>query len=216
MPPHSIPPVFEDYEAETQAIRDIGTAGVVISFNYTFRGPEYFESTYPEAWQELYENEHFHMKDPVLMWSATHSGNKRWSEIKLPDMFGVLKHAAAHGLNFGATFSRFANRKRSVLSVSRSDREIDDQEMELLATIFDRLVDIVDGECGLTKKEKRILRALASSASQTEAANSLGIPLPTVKANIQSAKEKLGCSSTMQAVALAVHRRYISPERPDN
>ena len=100
----NIPGVVTDYDSETETIKQIATSGFVLAFNYTFRGPEFFDSTYAEEWQNEYEDKGYYFKDPILLWSVAFSGDKRWSDIPLPDLGSVMERAKKFGLNYGATF----------------------------------------------------------------------------------------------------------------
>ena len=93
--------------------------------------------------------------------------------------------------------------------MSRPDREIEDREMTYLSNKFDRLVSLVSGECGLTDKEKDVLVGLNQGLTFNQIGNDLSISLPAVKARVKSARQKLDCATTTQAVALAVKRNYI-------
>ncbi len=78
------------------------------------------------------------MVDPILIPShCTGSRAKRWSEIKVPDIKGVLKKAGNHGLKFGATVIRSQNGHVSLLNTARSDQEYTDGEVVQLSEWFD-------------------------------------------------------------------------------
>ncbi|MCH2096691.1 MAG: autoinducer binding domain-containing protein [Rhodobacteraceae bacterium] len=213
------PPTFyENYENAIEPVRRIGTAGYVVGFNFRYRGPEFFESTYPEEWQRLYDERNYYGRDPVLLWAITtrKGGEKRWSSIpfpnpgKLPFIENVPERAAEHGLKYGAIVARNVNGRRSALSVAREDREVTNQEISILAHLFDELTRIVDGSCGLNDKELSVLKALNDGHTDATAADLLGIPLPTLKSCKTSARKKLGCKTSTQAVGLAVRRNYIN------
>lgn len=216
---HYNPPSFyENYENAIEPVRRIGSAGYVVSFNFRYRGPEFFESTYPEKWQRLYDERNYYSLDPVLLWAITNrkGGDKRWSEIpfpspgKLPFIQNVPERAAEYGLKYGAIIARNVNGRRSALSVAREDREVTNQEISILSQLFDELTRVVDGSCGLNDKELSVLKSLNDGHTDASAADLLGIPLPTLKSCKTSARKKLGCKTYTQAVGLAVKRNYIS------
>ncbi len=128
--------VIEDFDHGLSQLREIGEAGFVVAFNMSIHGPEYMHSEFPKEWQAIYEERSFAVGDPVLMWAMAYQGTRRWSEIKLPDMRNVMASAQAFGLRFGAVLSTKHDRKRSFMSLARSDREISDIELELAETIF--------------------------------------------------------------------------------
>lgn len=201
--------IIPNFESEVSSLRFLGQSGFIMAFNMTFRGPEYLHSEYPEEWQKIYEERNYFFVDPVLIWCVTKTGNKRWSDIKLPDLRGVMKEARKFDLNYGAAFSRKLMNKRSFLTISRPDREFTDEELEHLGDKFDRLVTHVVGQCGLTDKELDALRGLRDGLSYKQIAVELNISVPTVKSRAERAKGKLGAKTTTQAVAMASTRNYI-------
>jgi len=201
--------IIPNFESEVASLKFLGQSGFIMAFNMTFRGPEYLHSEYPAEWQKIYDEKNYFFVDPVLIWCVTKSGNKRWSDIKLPDIRGVMKDARDHGLNYGAAFSRKSMNKRSFLTISRPDREFTDEEISHIDDKFNNLVDYVVGQCGLTDKELDALRGLRDGLSYKLIAVELGISVPTVKSRAERAKGKLGAKTTTQAVAMASTRNFI-------
>ena len=180
-----------------------------MAFNFTFRGPEHFVSEYAQEWQDIYDKRNYYFVDPILIWNISKQGNIRWSEVKLPDVRGVLTECKKFNMNFGASFSRKINGKRSVLALARSDREFTDDEISHLSDKFDFLADCVLGQCGLTDKELEVLRDLRDGSTYKDIGERLEISVPTVKARAEKARKKLGAKTTMQAVASASIRNFI-------
>jgi LuxR family transcriptional regulator len=201
--------IIPNFNSEVSSLRFMGKSGFILAFNMTFRGPEYLHSEYPAEWQQIYEDRNYFFVDPVLIWSVTKTGNKRWSEIKLPDIRGVMSEARKCDLNYGAAFSRKSMNKRSFLTISRPDREFTDEELAHLGDKFDHLVTYVVGQCGLTEKELDALRGLRDGLSYKQIAVELDISVPTVKSRAERAKGKLGAKTTTQAVAMASTRNFI-------
>jgi len=201
--------IIPNFDSEISSLRFLGESGFIMAFNMTFRGPEYLHSEYSEEWQKIYEEKNYFFVDPVLIWCVTKNGNKRWSDIRLPDIRGVMKEAQRHNLKYGAAFSRKSMNKRSFLTISRPDREFTDQEISHLDDKFNNLVDYVVGQCGLTNKELDALRGLRDGLSYKQIAVELDISVPTVKSRAERAKGKLGAKTTMQAVAMASTRNFI-------
>jgi DNA-binding CsgD family transcriptional regulator len=56
---------------------------------------------------------------------------------------------------------------------------------------------------GLTLRQREVLRLLAQGCRQAEIAAALAISPVTVKAHIDSARERLGCDNNVQLVAKA-------------
>lgn len=197
-------------EEETAQLREVGTAGYFLGFNYTLKGPEMMVSGYPEEWQAEYENRNYYFGDPILMWMGMNSGSKRWSEITFPDPRGIMKRAEeACGLRYGAALSAKKGRKRSFLTVARSDREVSDVEMSMLSAKFDVWCELATNRAALTDKEIDVLRLLRDGTTQKVIAETLGVAEVTVKHRAMSATTKLGASNRIQAVALAISRGYL-------
>lgn len=202
-----IPPL----DAALPGLRLLGPSGFIFAHNITFRGPEYFHSEYPKAWQVEYESKSYAYFDPVLLWNIMNVGDRRWSEVRLPDIRGVMKEARKYNLNYGASFSRSQKGKKSILTLGRADREYTDEEMAFLSATFEHLMAEIAREDGggLTPAEAETLRCLRDGLSYAEAAVLLGISVPTVKARIEKARGKLGARNATQAVANAIQRKLI-------
>jgi LuxR family transcriptional regulator, quorum-sensing system regulator SdiA len=205
--PSGIPAI----DAVLPGLRLLGPSGFIFAYNITFRGPEFFHSEYPKAWQVEYESRSYAYFDPVLLWNIMNVGDRRWSDVKLPDLRGVLREARKHGLNYGASFSRNRRGKKSILTISRADREFADEEMAFLSATFERIMDDIDGGdmTGLTPAELETLRCLRDGMSYAEVAELLKISVPTVKARVEKSRGKLGARNATQAVALALQRKLI-------
>lgn len=124
---------INNYHEDRVWLNSMTTAGFALAVNKTPFGVEYFDTTYPDEWQVLFKQKHFVWVDPIVlnaMWYG--NSNKRWSEIKAPDVRGVWKTAKFYGLVFGATFARTRAINKSVLSLARNDREFTEQEMDQL------------------------------------------------------------------------------------
>lgn len=198
-----------NYETELEKLRSWGPSGFILAFNLTFRGPEYLHSEFPIEWRRIYEKRNYFFTDPVLVWTINNSGNKRWSEIRIPDVRRMMPEARKFDLNHGAVFSRKRDYKRSFLSISRADRELSDTEIEIIGEKFDVWVDIIVGRRELTEGELDVLRGLKDGLGQKEIACDLGISESTVKQRALKACSKLRAKTRTQAVAIAVARNYF-------
>lgn len=201
--------LIPNYDDEIQKLRDWGPSGFILAFNLTFRGPEHLHSEYPPEWRDIYEARNYFFTDPILVWAVGNSGNRRWSEIRLPDIRDMMTEAKAFDLNYGAVFSRKSESKRSFLTISRNDREFTDTEIEIIGEKFSVWVDIVIGRKELTDAELDVLRGLKDGLGQSAIATQLGIAESTVKQRAQKACGKLGAKTRTQAVAIAVARNYF-------
>ena len=109
-----------------QRLEQLAPMGYTAGIHIRFASPLYLRSTYPKAWQDLYAANNYSLRDPLVFWGVSKSGQIRWSEINLPDPFGVMKLAAEHGLTFGAVCSCGKITSRTIVGVARSDREFTD------------------------------------------------------------------------------------------
>lgn len=199
-------PAFED---ELKTLGSIGNAGFFMGFGINLRGAEYMHVGYPDVWRDEYEEGNYYIADPIVIWVFTQKGYRRWSEVKIPDVRGVMDKARAHGLVYGAVFSTVVNKKRCFLTVARDDRELSDIELEILQARFETWSNIVMGRASLTEGELDVLRLLRDGAAQKEIADELQLSETAIKKRALSACRKLGAKSRTQAVAIAVGRKYF-------
>lgn len=203
--------LIPSFDREVLDLHDLAPAGFIIAFNMTFRGPEHMHSAYPAKWREEYEDRNYFAGDPVLTWALISSGSKRWSELIVPDVRKVMLRGASFGLKFGAVFSTKRGRKRSFLTMARTDREFTDSEIEQVNAKFQLWCDLVTNRAALTDKELEVLRLLRDGLGQQEIADTLNIAESTVKQRAVNATGKLGANNRTQAVAIAMARGYLDP-----
>lgn len=196
-------------DAALPTLRLLGTHGFIFVHNLGMRGPEFFHSEYPKAWQHEYETRNYTWADPVLLWSMLWTGDRRWSEIRSPDPMGVMAAARRFDLNFGAILCRWTGPRKSVMSLARADREFTDEEMVLLGATIDHLVHEARLDGSLTRVEVETLRCLREGLSHKEIADTLGISVSTVKLRIEKSRQKLGARSNTQALAIAISRNLV-------
>ena len=197
-------------DEQQQATLDaLAPSGYILTFNYSWAGPELFECTFPETWQEHYHNRAFWKADPIKIWIYTNDGQKRWSEIKIARVNSLMDEAATYGLAYGAVFSRTKRSRKSVLSVARPDREYTDQEMETLRNWFDEATRRIDDRFGLTGKEVETLRHLSNGLSIGVISGDEGVSEAAINKRIKSARQKIGQPNTLAAVVFAKDQKLI-------
>jgi DNA-binding NarL/FixJ family response regulator len=81
----------------------------------------------------------------------------------------------------------------------------------LLKGVAKRLVDKERGEQSLTERELRVLRLVASGASNPEIAETLSISINTVKSHLKNILEKLQLENRTQAATYALQHGLVSP-----
>ncbi|WP_171182012.1 autoinducer binding domain-containing protein [Ruegeria sp. HKCCD8929] len=177
--------------------------------NYSVRGYEHFDSTYPEDWQIEYDSKNYHVGDPALMWSMFKEGYIRWSEIKIPDIRGVWRRARAFDLNFGASFSHRSAGKRTVIYLAKPDREFSDKELIMVADEMERFVRHVAPGDLLTEREVDVLKLYTEGLSFREVGAELNITESAAKERIASAKRKLECKSTAHLIRKVIEEQLL-------
>lgn len=193
-------------------LRLLGPQGFILVFNLHLRGPEFFHSEYPKAWQREYESRNYGWTDPVLLWAMAHTGETRWSAMNMPDFKGVMPAAKRFDIHYGAVFTRggvMGDTKKTVLSLARGDREFSDEEMVLISGLMDRLVQDATLDRSLNIQELDTLRHFRDGLSYKQIAEALGIAVSTVKFRLSTARKKLGASSNTNALYVALQRNLL-------
>lgn len=160
-------------------------------------------NTYPTKWQEVYTAKVYGLRDPTLAWGLSHIGVRRWSEIGLPDPFGILQEAAEYGLVYGMIVAVGPLSSRTIVGATRDDREFSDEEMEEINHIVQRMHDVTVPPTKLSKAQVEALRCIADGDRHAAAAAKLGISESAFKARLSSAREKLMARTTAEAVQRA-------------
>ena len=156
-----------------------------------------------------YNSHSYYLRDPLVFWGVGVEGTTRWSSIPLPDPFGVMKKAAAHGLNYGAVSSYGPITSRSIVGISRSDREFDDDELTFLRELTIRLHIEAKPPSDLTKAQIEALQCVANGDRHSAAAERLGITESAFKARLTSARVRLEARTTSEAVRKAREYRLL-------
>lgn len=197
------------FKENAEPVLSIGTEGFFIMLNHTRKGPEFIDSTYPAAWRDEYDANSYHLKDPAFLWALAKNGNKRWSEVRVPDLAGVFKKARRHGLIYGAMFSRGYPTRKSVLSVARDDRDLTDEELSYLATWFDQFIEACNAKQMFSEKELEVLQCLANDMTIEQAAEKIGISSSAAKVRLKAARDRSGKRTNSWAVAAALRAKLI-------
>lgn len=195
-----------------ERIGSIAISGYYVALRVGFSFPSEELNRLPEEWVDFYTREGFVVQDPVMRWVYANTGAIRWSEINLPDPAGVLKAAAANGLNYGAVVSATGtdtSGKRSYGSFLRHDREFTDAEIAELSALICRLHDESGQQLALTAAEIEALELQSRGLRQKQIASELRISMSAVKARLSNAKRKLGAATPSQAASIAKSRGIL-------
>lgn len=183
--------------------------GYTVGLHIRFATPLLYRSSYPTAWVDHYNSHSYYLRDPLVFWGVGVEGTTRWSAIPLPDPFGVLKKAAVHGLNYGAVSSYGPITSRSIVGISRRDREFTDDELSSLREITVRLHIEAKPPSELTKAQIEALQCIANGDRHSAAAARLGITESAFKARLQSARIRLEARTTSEAIRKAREYRLL-------
>lgn len=180
----------------------------MIGVNHTNRGTEFFDSDFPLNWRTTYEEKRYLFVDPVVHSFLLKDGDLRWSKVKWRDVFGVMKSAHGHGLKYGASFVRSHSLGKSMLSVSRPDREITPDEFNRLSDWWSTFVQKANQPLPVSDSEIEALTCIARDMTVKEAAEYAGISETAMKSRLKTARQKLNCKNNT-AAALVLFRKKI-------
>ncbi|RYI34998.1 MAG: LuxR family transcriptional regulator [Acetobacteraceae bacterium] len=192
-----------------EQLDQLAPMGYTVGLHIRFATPLIYKSSYPAAWVEHYNSHSYYLRDPLVFWGVGVEGTTRWSAIPLPDPFGVMKKAAGHGLKFGAVSSYGPITSRSIVGISRSDREFSDEEMGHLREVTIQLHIEAKPPSDLTKAQIEALQCLANGDRHAAAAEKLGITESAFKARVQSARIRLEARTASEAIRKAREYRLL-------
>jgi LuxR family transcriptional regulator len=191
------------------ALSGLAPCGYAVGLHVRFAVPTHYISTLPDAWQDLYDSHSYRLRDPLVLWGMGSVGQTRWSEVSLPDPFGILRQADRHGLRYGVTVSCGKVTSRSLIGVARNDREFTDAEMAAVAEVAAALHEATRPADDLTPAMVEALRLLGQGHRYAAAAARIGISESALKARLSSARAKLGARTTAEALTRAREHRLI-------
>ena len=190
----------------TIAFSDLAPAGYYVAVRVGFAFPLAEYNRLPHGWVEYYTRNGLMLDDPVVRWAYDHTGALRWSAITGPDPRGVMPLARSHGLKFGvvvACTDGARDGQRSYGSFARADREITDEEVDLLEAALRNLHNVLAPPSNLTRAELEALRMVKDGQKLKEIGTALGITEGAVKQRLKNARLKLGARNGSHAVSLA-------------
>ncbi len=187
----------------------LAEAGYFIGLHIRFASPLMTFQTYPQTWADHYTQNAYALRDPLIATGISQTGAIRWSDITLPDPFGIMDEAKQFGLVYGVCVSCGPVTSRTVASVARSDREFTDVEMASITGIILRLHHESQPPDSLTNAEIEALQILASGERYANGAALLGISESALKARLSSARKKLFARTSAEAIQRAKDYRLI-------
>ncbi len=195
--------------AELVRLGTYAPEGYFVGLHIRFATPLMDFKTYPQAWTDHYTEQAYALRDPIIAWGFGKIGTARWSNLGIPDTFGILTEAATYGLKYGVAISFGPISSRTIGGVSRSDREYTDDEIDAVQNIIQRLHDVTEPPESLTKAQVDALTCIAAGDRHAAAAAKLGISESALKARLTSARQRLLARTTTEAVQRAKDYRLL-------
>lgn len=196
-------------EFHTQKLEHCAPDGFFYALHIRFALPLMHHQTYPDGWTELYNEQAFALRDPLIAWGFGTEGVSRWSEIGIPDPFDILGQAKQFGMNYGFAVSTGPISSRTVASAARPDREFEDYEMEEFAKVIQQLHVVTEPPESLTKAQVEALQLIADGDRHAAAAAKLGISESALKARLSAARTSLLARTTAEAIQRARDYRLL-------
>jgi len=185
---------------------ELSPAGFYVALRVGFAYPAEEHNELPKAWVERYTQRGLMMQDPVIRWVYDNTGAERWSAIRIEDPRNVFEQARKYELNFGVAISfcdSAAVGQRSYGSFARSDREIEDWEIDRLTDLLVALHNDRTPPTNLTKAELQALRMVKDGLLMKEIADLLKVSEGAVKQRLKNAKLKLRAKTGTHAATMA-------------
>jgi LuxR family transcriptional regulator len=196
-------------ELELHQLSLLAPAGYFLGLHIRFTSPLLTFQTYDQAWIDHYTERGYAMRDPMIAWGFSTTGSTRWSEIPVPDTFGILREAAGYGMVYGAAVACGPLQSRTIAGAARSDREFTEEEVARFESLVVRLHDVTQPPEALTDAQVEALRLIAAGERHTGAAAKLGISESALKARLNSARIRLMSRTTAEAIQRAKDYRLI-------
>lgn len=190
-------------DRSTRYLQKIGPAGYAMMLHLRGLSCRLIERTYPPKWIEHYNANGYALRDPIIGWCIEHVGMIRWSNPDLPDPYGIMERAGGFGLKFGASVSLGPRDCRSIISVARSDRELQTDELDALDKLGRHIHQLLPSEMELTVKQREAIECVAAGMRMKQAAAFIGISDSALKIRFRSIREKLSARTNAEAIQRA-------------
>ncbi len=192
-----------------EKLRATAPQGYAVGLHIRFAAPLITAHTYSEEWLEVYTMNAYALRDPMISWGLSTTGTSRWSEMTIPDPFGIMVQAKEYGLVYGAGIACGPVRSRTIVGVARSDREYTDTEIADVERIVLTMHELSEPPTELTKAQVDALRCIAGGDRHAAAAAKLGISESALKARLASARDRLLARTIPEAIQRAKDYRLL-------
>jgi LuxR family transcriptional regulator len=196
-------------ELQTRKLAELAPGGFFFALHIRFALPLLHHQTYPKGWIDLYTEEAYALRDPIIAWGFSQVGAKRWTEINIPDPFDILGQAKQYGMHYGFAVSCGPMQSRTIASAARADRDFDDAEIDSFERLIVQLHTITEPPKSLTDAQIEALRCIAEGDRHAAAAARLNISESALKARLSSARASLLARTTAEAIQRARDYRLL-------
>lgn len=187
----------------------LSPCGYFVGLHIRFAAPLMTFQTYRQDWADHYTDNAYALRDPMIAWGFSVTGASRWSEIGIPDPFGILREAAEYGMRYGVCVACGDISSRTIAGVARGDREFGDDEIRRIEAIVLHLHAMTEPPDSLTLAQIQALRLIAAGDRHAAAAAKLGISESALKARLNAARQKLLARTTAEAIQRAKDYRLL-------
>lgn len=183
-------------------------------------------SNYPRRWQEIYLKNQLVTIDPIIRRVTAEQKTFVWSTSTLGvlsrDQQAFIKQAQENGIRSGLSIPIIAgyNTMAVITLASSSDHPVptslsDQYILMSMGTYLDNIMRKMDGvllgsDCPLTVTQLECLSWLLQGKTNDEVAIIRGVSRRTIEYQLQLIREKLGASTTVQAVGIALERKWLT------
>ena len=196
-------------DKELSRLGALTPAGYLIALHIRFATPLWRFHTYSEEWIDHYTAQAYQLRDPMVAWGFSTEGTSRWSELGIPDTFGIMEEAGEFGMPYGIVVSCGPISSRTIAGCARADREYEVGEMEEIAQIVRHLHEMTEPPDSLTQAQIDALRLIAAGDRHAAAAAKLGISESALKARLTAARHRLMARTTAEALQRAKEYRLL-------
>lgn len=189
--------------------RHLCPAGCFIGIHIRFAAPLMQIQTYDKAWVDRYSAQGYALRDPTIAWAFSDIGNCRWSELPIPDTFGILSEAAEYGLRYGVVVCYGEIGSRTIAAFAHDSREFSDKEIEQLSDAVRKLHHSHVPQQTLTDKQQLLLQLIAEGHCIPVIAERLGISEQACEDSLDAACKSLDAATPDEAIRKARNLRLI-------
>lgn len=190
-------------------LSELCPAGYALGLHIRFASAQIMVNTYDPLWIEVYTRHGYMLCDPLVSWGFGTEGVVRWSALDHPDPHRVMDQARDYGLRYGIAVSHGPVSSRTIGGFARSDREFSDPEINEIVDLVRVLHRQSTPPDRLTGPQVEALRLIAKGFRHSEAADRIGISESALKARLRTARERLLCRTTAEAIQRAIEYKLF-------